>query len=73
MSIKATNIIKHVDRHGRAILKMDAASGVYQMVITKRANDYVVGEHPNGTLRRATLADVRAILTTNSIYIESYR
>ncbi|QVW27774.1 hypothetical protein [Hafnia phage Pocis76] len=73
MNIKAENIIKHVERNGRVILKMDAASGIYQMVITKRTNDYVVGEHPNGILRRATLADVRAILTANSVYIESYR
>lgn len=73
MNIKAENIIKHLERNGRVIIKMDSSSGIYQMVITKRKNDYVVGEHPNGILRRATMADIRAALIANSVYIESYR
>lgn len=73
MSIKVNNVINHVNKAGRAVLKMDSNSGFYQLTITKRGNDYLVGEHPGGRVRRYNLADLKAELITHSIYIDGFR
>lgn len=73
MNVKATNLIRHLEKNGRIILKMDRASGVIQIVIRKLVNDYAVGTHPDGTIRRANFADVRAMLIANSVYVLGYK
>lgn len=73
MTIKIDNVIKHINKTGRAVLKMDSNSGFYQLTITKRDNDYLVGEHPGGRVKRYNLADLKAELITHSIYIDSFR
>lgn len=73
MSIKIDNVIKHLHAHGKVILKMDQASGFYQLTITRRMNDYVVGYQPGGKVARCNLADLKAMLIANSVYVESWR
>lgn len=47
MSVKAQNVVAHIESKGRAIIKLDRAAGVSQITITRREfNRYVVGTHP---------------------------
>lgn len=73
MSIKVDNIIKHYEAKRRVIVKMDKASGYSSITITKGSrHTNIVGTIPGGKLVNATMADVRAMLETNSIYINSW-
>ena len=73
MSIKIDNILKHYEEHRRVIIKMDRASGLRQVTITKGArHTNIIGSEPGGKLVNATMADVRAMLETNSIFIDSW-
>lgn len=73
MSVKINNVMRHLEAHGKVILKMDKASGFYQLTISKRADHYVVGFQPGGKIAKANAADLKAMLIENSIYIESWR
>lgn len=73
MKIKADNAIRHIEKHGRIILKMDSASGFYQLTVTKRGDEYMVGYQPGSMVKRMNRADLRALLVENSIYVESFR
>ena len=73
MSIKAENIIKHLNAKGRVVIKMDKPSGFVSMTVTKvRNGNNVIGSTPGSRLVNATDADVRATLEANSIYINSW-
>lgn len=73
MSIKVDNVIKHLEKTGSVKIKLDRASGLSQMTVNKRQKgNYVVGVHPGSRLAMMNLADLRAELIANSIYIESW-
>lgn len=73
MSIKADNVIRHIEKNGHATLKLDRASGFTLLTISKRGNDYVVGYQPGSMIKRINRADLRAMLVENAIYVESWR
>lgn len=70
---KIENIIRHLGKHGKVILKMDKQSGFYQLTVTKRKDDYLVGYQPGGRVARFNRADLRSVLVENSMFIESFR
>lgn len=73
MSIKIENILKHYAVKGKVIVKLDRAAGYHQITINKsRSGNNVVGTIPGARLVNATMVDVRAMLETNSIYINSW-
>lgn len=73
MSIKAANVVKHLEAKGRAVVKLDPASGLSSVTITRREFDrYVVGRHPGSIVRSMTRSEVEAMLNSNSIYIKSW-
>lgn len=74
MNIKVNNVLNHLEKKGSVTIKMDRASGIHQMTISRRPKgDYVVGVHPGSKLAMINLADLKAELIANSIYIESWR
>lgn len=74
MNIKVNNVLAHLEKKGNVVIKMDRASGVSQMTISRRQKgNYVVGIHPGSKLALVNLADLKAELVANSIYIESWR
>ena len=74
MNIKVNNVLAHLAKNGNVTIKMDRASGVTQLTVSRRQKgDYVVGSHPGSKLAMVNLADLKAELIANSIYIESWR
>lgn len=73
MKAKTALILAHLDKNGKVTVKMDRASGFSVVTITKRAGGYVIGTIPGGKLTRANVADLKAMLIANSIYIISWR
>lgn len=73
MSIKSANVVKHLEAKGRVIVKLDRASGLTSITITRREFDrFVVGRHPGSIVRSLTRAEVEALLAENSMYIKSW-
>ena len=73
MSVKAQNVVAHIEAKGRAIIKLDRAAGVSQITITHREFDrYVVGTHPGSIIRSLTRAEMVNLLNDNSLYINSW-
>ena len=73
MKAKTALILAHLDKNGKVTVKMDRASGFSVVTITKRARGYVVGTIPGDKLTRANVADLKAMLIANSIYIINWR
>lgn len=73
MNTKTALILAHLGAHGKVTVKLDRASGLSTMTITKRKGGFVVGTIPGGRLTSANLADIKATLIANSIYVESWR
>lgn len=72
MKIKTESIMKLVKANGKAVLKMDRASGFYQLTITKIKTGYAVGEHPGVKIRRMTESDAYAMIDDLSFLIEKW-
>lgn len=73
MSVKAQNVVAHIESKGRAIIKLDRSAGVSQITITRREfNRYVVGTHPGSIIRSLTRAEMVNLLNDNSLYINSW-
>ena len=73
MKAKTTLILAHLEKNGKVTVKMDRATGFSVVTITKRAGGYVVGTIPGDKLTRANIADLKAMLIANSIYIINWR
>ena len=73
MKAKTALILAHLDANGKVTVKLDRASGLSTLTITKRKGGYVVGTIPGDRLTSANLADIKATLIANSIYVESWR
>lgn len=72
MKLKTESIMNIVKTHGRAVLKMDRASGFFQLTITKMKSGYAVGEHPGGRIKRMTESDAYALVDDLSFLIEKW-
>lgn len=72
MKLKTESIMNLVKTHGRAVLKMDHASGFFQLTITKMKSGYAVGEHPGGRIKRMTESDAYALVDDLSFMIEKW-
>lgn len=73
MSAKTNNVMNHIESKGRAIIKLDRASGLIQFTITKRSdNRYVVGTHPGSIVRSLNKSEVEKLLNDNLIFINSW-
>ena len=73
MSVKAQNVVAHIEAKGRAIIKLDRAAGVSQITITRRQfNRYVVGINPGSIIRSLTRTEMVNLLNDNSLYINSW-
>lgn len=72
MKLKTESIMNIVKTHGRAVLKMDRASGFFQLTITKIKSGYAVGEHPGGRIKRMTESDAYALVDDLSFLIEKW-
>lgn len=73
MKTKVENIMRHIAVHGKAIVKMDKASGVRQITITKNPGAYfTVAQGWTSELSRLVESDVIELLDINSIYIDSW-
>lgn len=72
MKIKTESIMKLVKANGKAVLKMDRASGFHQLTITKIKTGYAVGEHPGGKIRRMAESDAYAMIDDLSFLIEKW-
>lgn len=73
MKVKTQNVMQHIAVHGSVKIKMDRASGITQLVITKKPGaTFVVGKTPGAGLTRYTEADVIKALECHSIYIVSF-
>lgn len=72
MKIKTESIMKLVKANGKAVLKMDRASGFHQLTITKIKTGYAVGEHPGGKIRRMTESDAYAMIDDLAFLIEKW-
>ena len=73
MSIKIDNILKRFEVKGKVIVKMDLACGYNQITLTRGVNgNIIVGTIPGGKLVSAAMADVRAVLEANALYINSW-
>lgn len=73
MNAKTNLILAHLENNGKVTIKLDRASGISTMTITKRKSGFVVGTIPGDKLTAANLADIKATLIANSIYVESWR
>lgn len=72
MKLKTESIMKLIKTNGRAVLKMDRASGFNQLTITKVKGGYAVGEHPGGRIKRMTESDVYALIDDLAFLIEKW-
>lgn len=73
MSVKAQNVMMHIEAKGHTVIKLDRAAGVSQITITRREFDrYVVGTHPGSIVRSLNRAEMISLLNDNSIYINSW-
>lgn len=72
MKLKTKSILNVVDAHGKAVLKMDRASGLIQLTITKRGNDYLVGEHPDGKIYKTDQKLLALQLDDFAMFINSW-
>lgn len=72
MKLKTESIMNIVKHNGKVVLKMDRASGFFQLTITRVKYGYAVGEHPSGKIRRFTEADVYALVDDLSMFIEKW-
>lgn len=72
MKLKTESIMNLVKAHGRAVLKMDRASGFFQLTITRVKTGYAVGEHPGGRIKRMTESDAYAMIDDLSMFIEKW-
>lgn len=72
MKLKTKSILNVIDTHGKAVLKMDRASGLIQLIITKRGNDYLVGEHPGGKIYKTDQKLLALQLDDFAMFIEKW-
>lgn len=72
MKLKTESIMKLIKVNGKAVLKMDRASGFHQLTITKIKGGYAVGEHPGGKIRRMTESDTYALVDDLAFMIEKW-
>lgn len=73
MKVKTQNIMRHIAVHGQAAIKMDRASGLTQLVITKKPGaTFIVGRTPGAGLERFVENEVVATIESLSMFIESW-
>lgn len=72
MKLKTESIMNIVKTHGKVVLKMDRASGFFQLTITRVKSGYAVGEHPGGKIRRMTESDAYALVDDLAFLIEKW-
>lgn len=72
MKLKTKSILNVVDTHGKAVLKMDRASGLIQLTITKRGNDYLIGEHHGGKIYKTDQKLLALQLDDFAMFINSW-
>lgn len=73
MKVKTQNIMRTIAVKGSATIRMDRASGMTQLVITKKPGaTFVVGRTPGSQLERFTESDVINTLENNSLYVISW-
>ncbi|MEG0209085.1 MULTISPECIES: hypothetical protein [Gammaproteobacteria] len=71
--VKTSNIMRHLSLKGRAVVKLDARSGMRSITITKRPGGlFITGQFPDSRLAKVTEQEVMSMLDNNSIYIESW-
>lgn len=74
MKAKVSNVIAHLIKNGKVVVKMDRASGVSRITITKsHSGKYVLCiTPPANALKRLEVSEIRDLLEHNSIFIESW-
>lgn len=72
MKLKTESIMNVIKSQGKVVLKMDRASGFFQLTITRVKSGYAVGEHPGGKIRRFTESDAYALIDDLSMFIEKW-
>lgn len=73
MSIKAQNVMMHIEARGHAVIKLGRSAGVSQITITRREfYRYVIGTHTGSIVRSLNRAEMIILLNDNSIYINSW-
>lgn len=72
MKVKTALVLSRLDVNGRVSIKMDRASGLTNVVVTKRGDHYVVGRTPGSQLTQFTHEEVVRFLQVNSLYVISW-
>lgn len=73
MKTKTANVLAHLAKHGVVKIKMDRASGLTQLVITRKPDgSYVVGKTPGAGLTRYNEGEVINALEHLSMFIVSW-
>lgn len=73
MNCKVMGILALVQKKGRCVVRLDKASGLTQITITKRTGDrYVVGTVPGSRIVNMNEAEVIATLEGSRVYIEKW-
>ena len=70
---KTDSILAVLNAHGRVVLRMNRASGLTQITITKSKGSYIIGTVPGGRLVQSSLAGVTLTLESNRMFIEAWK
>ena len=73
MNCKVMGILALVQKQGRCVVRLDKASGMTQVTITKRPNGaFAVGTVPGARIVAMNEAQVSLLLTENRMFIEKW-
>ena len=73
MNCKVMGILALVAKKGRCVVRLDKASGMTQITITKRANGaFAVGTVPGSRVVAMNEMQISVLLTDNRVYIEKW-
>ncbi|UCR74518.1 hypothetical protein KL3_00053 [Klebsiella phage KL3] len=73
MNCKVMGILALVEKKGRCVVRLDKASGMTQITITKRPNGaFAVGTVPGSRVVAMNEMQVSVLLTDNRIFIEKW-